>query len=89
MNEEKKNRIVAAVTVASVMLVVVLLAVIIYQIVDICMLQARQRQLENEYNEILQQIEESEDLLERIDLEYDEVMYILAFKNGYRPATGN
>ncbi|MGN0818282.1 MAG: hypothetical protein ACI4L9_04865 [Candidatus Coproplasma sp.] len=86
MNEEKKNRIVAAVTVASVMLVVVLVAVVIYQIVDISMLQARKRQLVNEYEEILQQIEDSEDLIDKIDLEYDEVMYILAFKNGYRPA---
>lgn len=89
MNEEKKNRIVAAVTVASVMLVVVLVAVVIYQIVDICMLQARKVQLEKEYEEVVQQIEDSEDLMERIDLEYDEVMYILAFKNGYRPATGS
>lgn len=85
MNEEKKNRIVAAVTVASVILVVVLVAVVIYQIVDICLLQARKKQLESEYYEILRQIEESEDLIEKIDLEYEEVMYIIAIKNGYRP----
>ncbi|MGN0814082.1 MAG: hypothetical protein ACI4MH_02480 [Candidatus Coproplasma sp.] len=88
MNEEKKNRIIAAVTVASVILVVVLVAVAIYQIVDICMLQSRKQQLEQEYEEILQQIEESEDLIDKIDLEYDEVMYILALKNGYKPSTG-
>ena len=48
-NEEKRKRIIAAVTVAGVVLIVILFAVVIYQIVDICVLKARRDRLQQEY----------------------------------------
>lgn len=84
-NEEKRKRIIAAVTVAGVVLIVILFAVVIYQIVDICVLKARRNQLEQEYNYILSQVGQREDWLENYELHEDEILYQLAIQNGYRP----
>lgn len=84
-NEEKRKRIIAAVTVAGVVLIVILFAVVIYQIVDICVLKARRNQLEQEYNYILSQVGQGEDWLENYELHEDEILYQLAIQNGYRP----
>jgi predicted PurR-regulated permease PerM len=85
VNEEKRNRIIAAVTVNAVLLIVIILAVIIYQIVEISILSARRKELLQEYAKTMQELEESEDWLDQFNLKQDEVMYILAIQNGYTP----
>ena len=84
-NEEKRKRIIAAVTVAGVALIAILFAVVIYQIVDICVLKARRNQLVQEYNYILSQVGQGGDWLENYELHEDEILYQLAIQNGYRP----
>lgn len=84
-NEEKRKRIIAGMTVAGVILIVILFAVVIYQIVDICVLKARREKLQSEYAYILSQIEEGEDWLENYELNEDAILYQLALQNGYRP----
>lgn len=86
MSEEKRNRIVGAVTVNAVLLIVIIIAVIIYQIVEISVLSKRRAALLDEYNQTLQQLEDSEDWLDEYYLKQDEIMYILALQNGYKPA---
>ncbi len=85
-NEEKRKRIIAGVTVAGIILIVILFAVVIYQIIDICVLKARRDRLQSEYESILAQIEEGSDWLENYELNKDEILYILALQHGYRPA---
>lgn len=84
-NEEKRKRIIAAATVAGVILIVILFAVVIYQIVDICVLKARRDSLKRDYEYILSQIQEGEDWLENYELNEDAILYQLALQNGYRP----
>ncbi len=84
-NEEKRKRIIAAVTVAGVVLIVILFAVVIYQIVDICVLKARRDRLQQEYEYTLSQIGEGEDWLENYELNEDAILYKLALQHGYRP----
>jgi Tfp pilus assembly protein PilN len=83
VNEQKRNRIIAAITVNAVLLIVIIVAVIIYQIVEISILSSRKKALLEEYTRLSQQLEESEDFLEREDLE--DQLYIIAFQLGYRP----
>ena len=64
MDIRKRNRLVAAGTVAIVLLLVVLDAIMIYQLVVIVQLKERRDQLKEEIDDINQQIEESEDLLD-------------------------
>lgn len=64
MDTRKRNRLVAAGTVAIVLLLVVLVAIMIYQLVVIVQLKERRDQLKEEIDDINQQIEESEDLLD-------------------------
>ena len=64
MDTRKRNRLVAAGTVAIVMLLFVLVALMIYQLVVIVKLKERRDQLKEEIDDINQQIEESEDLLD-------------------------
>ena len=85
-NEEKRKRIMAAVTVTGIVLIVILFAVVIYQIVDICVLKARRDRLRQEYEYTLTQISEADDWLENYRLNQDAVLYRLALLNGYRPA---
>jgi Tfp pilus assembly protein PilN len=83
MNDTKRNRIIAAVTVNAVLLVVIIVAVLIYQIVEISILSSRKKELQEEYTRLSQQLEESEDFLEREDLE--DQLLIIAIQLGYRP----
>jgi predicted PurR-regulated permease PerM len=85
VNEEKRNRIIAAITINAVLLIVIIFAVIIYQIVEISVLSAKRKALLEEYAATMQELEESEDWLEQFNLKQDEVMYILAIRNGYTP----
>jgi predicted PurR-regulated permease PerM len=85
MSEEKRNRIIGAITVNAVLLIVIIFAVIIYQIVEISILSAKRKELLNEYAKTMQELQESEDWLDQFNLKQDEVMYILAIQNGYKP----
>ena len=84
-NEEKRKRIIAGVTVAGVILIVILFAVVIYQIIDICVLKARRDRLQQEYAYILSEIDEGNGWLENYELNEDAILYKLALQNGYRP----
>ncbi len=84
-NEEKRKRIIAAVTVAGVILIVILFAVVIYQIIEISVLSERRNRLREEYENTLEQIVEGNDWLENYELNEDAIMYQLALQNGYRP----
>jgi cell division protein FtsI/penicillin-binding protein 2 len=81
VNEEKRNRIIAAATVNAVLLIVIIFAVIIYQIVEISILSARKKELTEEYNRLQQEYEQCVDNLEKLDLE--DQLYILALQLGY------
>jgi cell division protein FtsI/penicillin-binding protein 2 len=83
VNEQKRNRIVAAFTVNAVLLIVIIFAVIIYQIVEISILSTRKKELTEEYNRLSQQYEQSVDDLEKLNLE--DQLYILAIQLGYTP----
>jgi predicted PurR-regulated permease PerM len=85
MSEQKRNRIIGAITVNAVLLIVIIFAVIIYQIVEISILSAKRKELLNEYAKTMQELQESEDWLDQFNLKQDEVMYILAIQNGYKP----
>lgn len=84
-NEEKRKRIIAAFTVSGVILIVILFAVVIYQIVEISVLSERRSKLRQEYEQILERIEEGSEWLENYELNKDAIMYKLALENGYRP----
>ena len=84
-NEEKRKRIIAAFTVSGVILIVILFAVVIYQIIDICVLKARRDRLQQEYAYILSEIDEGNGWLENYELNEDAILYKLALQNGYRP----
>lgn len=84
-NEEKRKRIIAAFTVSGVILIVILFAVVIYQIVEISVLSERRSKLRQEYEQILDRIEEGSEWLENYELNKDAIMYKLALQNGYRP----
>ncbi len=83
--EEKRKRIIAAVTVAGVTLIVILFAIVIYQIIDISILKARRDRLKDEYEYTLSQIDEGNDWLENFELHEDSILYMLAIQNGYVP----
>lgn len=81
MNEEKRNRIAAAITVNAILLIVILVAVLIYQFITIPMLVKRYEQLKKEEEDLKYKIEHAEDDLEY--LESEEALRDLAFKMGY------
>ncbi len=64
MNESKRNKLVAAVTVNIVILIAVLVAVVIYQLVNICVLTKRRDKLTAEIAEMEEKIKNTGDSLE-------------------------
>lgn len=82
MDEQKKNRLAAAITVNVILLIVILAAVIVYQIVEIAMVNAKRNQIVAEINEYEQKIEQSEDALDY--LKSEQYLLDLAFQLGYR-----
>ena len=81
MNESKRNKMVAAITVNVVLLIAVLVAVVIYQLVDIYVLTSRRDKLKAEVETIEQEIGDM-----KISLEYyKSESYLLdkAFELGY------
>ena len=81
MNESKRNKMVAAVTVNVIILITVLVAVVVYQLVNICVLTNRRDKLQAEYNTIEDKINGMEKNLEY----YKSDSYLLdkAFELGY------
>ncbi len=63
--EGKKNRLVAAITVAAVILIAIFIAVIIYQMVELVVINNRKKELEAQITELQEQIESSQN-----DLDY-------------------
>ncbi len=63
MNTQKRNRIVAAVTVNVVLLLVILVAVMIYQIITISVLSNRREELQQEISSIIAEKDSAEDRL--------------------------
>lgn len=80
MGEEKRNRITAAITINAVLLVFIIVAVLIAQIVQISVLTRRKNALLEEYYRIERQLNESEDILEKLQLdeEYRDVVIKLS-----------
>ncbi len=81
MNESKRNKMVAAITVNVIILIAVLVSVVIYQLVDIYVLTSRRDKLKAEINDIQHKIETTQDTLEY----YKSESYLLdkAFELGY------
>ena len=77
VNLEKRNRIMAAVTVVSVLLIAILAAILIYQMVEMNILASRKKQMEQELKYTQSEIEKCENWLEYYYLNEDEVMYTL------------
>ena len=80
MGEEKRNRITAAITVNAILLVFIILAVLIAQIVQISVLSRRKKELLDEYYSLVQQLEEKQDVVERmrLDEQYRDVIIKLS-----------
>ena len=76
MNEEKRNRLIAAIVVNAVILVFIIVSVIIYQIVQICVLSARKKELMEQYSALAAELEEDNSFLSRLetDEEFREII---------------
>ena len=66
MKSQKRDRIVAAVTVNVVLLLVILVGVMVYQLVTIFVLNKNKDEIEKEYSSIVSQIESMESVIETI-----------------------
>lgn len=64
MTEDKKNRLVAACTVAAILLVVILLAVLVYQLVEIAVLTNRREKMEKDIEVLQEETERAETTLD-------------------------
>lgn len=78
MGEEKRNKIVAAITVNAILLIFIILAVIIAQIIQISVLKRRKKELFDELAAITAQYDDYNDLL--TDLENHGRAYEVAIK---------
>ena len=78
MGEEKRNKIVAAITVNAILLIFIILAVLIAQIVQISVLKRRKSQLFAELEALSAQYDTSDDIL--YDLENHGKAWELAIK---------
>ena len=81
MNEQKRNRIAAAITVNVILLIVVLVAVIIYQLVYMSIVSSKKKQIEAEIARYQALIESGEMDLET--LQSDQYLLELALKYGF------
>lgn len=67
MGEEKRNKIVAAITVNAILLVFIILAVLIAQVVQISVLKRRRNELKAELQAYVAKYESAEDILEELE----------------------
>lgn len=76
MNEEKRNRLIAAIVVNAVIFVFIIVSVIIYQIVQICVLSARKKELMEQYSALAAELEDDNSFLSRLetDEEFREII---------------
>lgn len=81
MNEQKRNRIAAAVTVNVILLVAILAVVVVYQLVYLSVISNRRAKLKAEIAEYEQLIEESQKDLDY--LQSEQYLLILALQSGY------
>lgn len=85
MNEEKRNRIAVAITINAVLLVFIIVAVLIAQIVQMATLSRRKKELLAQYDELVQELDDREDVLEKLQTDeayHDWLMtYIKTFKD--------
>lgn len=80
MDVQKRNRLIAAGTVATVLLLIVLVAIMIYQLVVIVDLNDRKKQLQEEYTRLESEIDDYDRSLEYYK-DLDKMKY-LAIKLG-------
>ncbi|MCD8306762.1 MAG: hypothetical protein LUD51_00830 [Clostridia bacterium] len=81
ITEDKKNRLVAAITVAAVVLIVIFIAVIIYQMVEMVVIKNRKQDIEDQITELEGKIAAGQDDLEYLQSEEYLKEYLL--RNGY------
>lgn len=85
MNEEKHNRVAVAVTINAVLLVFIIVAVLIAQIVQMATLSRRKKELLAQYDELVQELGEREDILYKLQTDeayHDWLLnYIKTFKD--------
>lgn len=81
MNEQKRNRIAAAVTVNVILLIAVLAAVVVYQLVYLSVISNRRGKLQAEIKEYERLIEEGQNDLDY--LQSEQYLLILALQSGY------
>lgn len=67
MGEEKRNKVVAAITINAILLIFIILAVLIAQIVQIGVLSRRKNALKNEYNTLVNERENLEDFIDKYE----------------------
>lgn len=84
MTEEKRCRLIAAVTVNLILLLAILTAVLIYQLVVLTNRRALYNQIRSEIEYYQQKTEESEDYLER--LQSEEYLMSKLFEYGWHNA---
>lgn len=84
MNEEKRNRIAAAITVNVLLLIVILAAVVIYQLVSISAMRNQTLAIKSEINRLQTEIEHDKSTLEYWKSEHYLLnqAYEYGFKNG-------
>lgn len=67
MGEEKRNKIVAAITVNAILLIFIILAVLIAQVVQISVLKRRRNELKSELQAYVAKYESAEDMLDELE----------------------
>ena len=81
MTEEKRNRMIAAITVNVILLIAILAAVVIYQIISIVILDRKKTGMQTEYDRLIKETEKTEK-----DLNYyksDAYLMDLAYEYGF------
>ena len=79
MDEQRRIRMAAAITVNVILLIAILTAVIIYQLITIGVGNAQKRALENEVKEYTRKIEEKENEKEYLESEQFLLDYLLNY----------
>lgn len=67
MGEEKRNKVVAAITINAILLIFIIIAVLIAQIVQISVLRRRKNALINEYNTLVNERDNLEDFIDKYE----------------------
>lgn len=81
MTEEKRNRIIAAITVTVTLFIVILAAIVVYQLCVMSSMKKYKRQLESDINYYEEQTVKDEQTLE--DLQSDWFLRQKLLENGY------